>query len=191
MGLGSAVFDYSIDGNDVIVSLGDEWLRFARENGARELSRESVIGHGLWEYIAGDTTRELYEVIFRRVRDQGRMLVLPFRCDSPDRFRFMQLAVEPGEGSGLRLGGRLLREQARPHVKLLDRLVTRSSEPLPICSVCLRVQVLGTTWMEADEAAERLDLFGAPELPALDYRVCADCVEIARGLGTQVQGASA
>jgi hypothetical protein len=98
MGPDSAVCDYAVDGNDVIVSLGDDWLRFARENAAAELSRESVIGHNLWEYVAGNATRELYEVIFRRVRDQRRTLVLPFRCDSPDRFRFMQLAIESGEG---------------------------------------------------------------------------------------------
>jgi hypothetical protein len=100
----------------------------------------------------------------------------------------MQLAIESGEGSELRLGGRLLRDQVRPHLKLLDRLVTRSSDPLPICSVCLRVQVYGTTWVEAKEAVERLDLFASPELPPLDYRVCADCVEIARGLGTDARG---
>lgn len=182
MGPGSPGFDYAIDGNNVIVSLGEDWLRFARENGAPELSRESVIGHCLWEYVAGEATRQLYEVMFRRVRDEGRMLVLPFRCDSPERFRFMQLAIESGEGRELRLSGRLLREQVRPLLKLLDRLVVRSSDPLAICSVCLRVQILGTTWVEAEEAVERLDLFASSELPPLDYRVCGNCVVLARGL---------
>ncbi len=179
---GSAVYDYAIDADNAILSLGEDWLRFARENGAPELSRESVIGHSLWEYVAGDATRELYELIFRRVRRHGHALSLPFRCDSPDRFRFMQLAVESGGGRELRLRGRLLREQKRPFLKLLDRLVVRSSEPVAICSVCLRVKILGTTWVEAEEAVERLDLFASPALPPLDYRVCSDCVALARSL---------
>jgi hypothetical protein len=189
-GMSLAAFDYAVDGDDIIVSVGDDWLKFARDNGAPELSRNSVIGHSLWEYVSGNSTRELYEVIFRRARDERRTLVLPFRCDSPDRFRFMQLAIESGEGPELRLTGRLLREQPRPYLKLLDRLVTRSSDPLGICSVCLRVQILDTTWVEAQEAVERLRLFDSVELPLLDFRVCGDCVEIARGLGNDahVQG---
>jgi len=190
MGAGSTRFDYAIDAQDVIVWLGEAWLEFARENCAPELRRESVLGKSLWEYVAGESTRELYEVLFRQVRDEGKTIVLPFRCDSPDRFRFMQLAMAPGEGSRLRLSGRLLRQQTRPHLKLLDRLVTRSSEPLPVCSVCLRVEILGTSWVEADEAVERLDLFSSSELPPLDYRVCADCAETARGLGAKAHGAS-
>ncbi|MDH3212197.1 MAG: hypothetical protein OEM05_06905 [Myxococcales bacterium] len=188
---GSRVFDYTIDGDDVVVSLGEDWLRFARENDAPELSRESVIGHCLWEYVAGEATCELYGVIFRCVRDERHTLVLPFRCDSPDRFRFMQLAIESGEGRELRIRGRLLREQVRPPLKLLDRLVTRSSDPLAICSVCLRVQILGTTWVEAEEAVERLDLFAFSELPPLDYRVCGDCVVLARGLGADAPASGA
>ena len=102
MSPGSDRFDYALDGSDVIVSLGEAWLRFARENGAPELCRESVVGRSLWEYVTGDTTRQLYQAIFRRVRDRGETLVLPFRCDSPERFRFMELAIGCGEGSELR-----------------------------------------------------------------------------------------
>ena len=173
-------YEYALDGSDAIVSLGDAWLQFARENGAPGLTREAVLGTSVWEYIAGDSTREIYELLFRRVRDEVQPIVLPFRCDSADRFRFMELEIAPGEGRALRLRGRLLREQLRPHFKLLDRFVRRSSEPLPICSVCLRVELFGTSWVEAEEAATRLDLFGASELPPLEYRICADCVRAAR-----------
>ena len=191
MGSASTEYGYAVDGDDVIVSLGDGWLLFARENGAPQLCREALVGRSLWEYVAGATTRQLYEAMFRRVRDERRTLALPFRCDSPDLFRFMELAVEPGERGALQLTGRLLREQARPHFNLLDRLVTRSSEPLPICSVCLRVELFGTRWVSAEEAVERLDLFDSAQLPPLDYRVCPACVEAARGRRSDVPGASA
>ena len=73
-------------------------------------------------------------------------------------------------------------------LKLLDRLITRSSDPLAIYSVCLPVQVFGTTWVEAQEAVERLDLLDSAELPLLHFRLCGDCVEIARGLEIDAPG---
>ncbi len=173
-------FEYGVDEKDTIRSISDSWIDFARTNGAPQLTRDTVIGRSLWEYVAGDTTRDLYEVIFAQVRRRREERVVPFRCDSPERFRFMQLVVAPAGGAGLELRGILIREQARPYVPILDRLKPRSPGSLPMCSVCLRVQILGTQWVEAADAVERLDLFDSARLPSLDYQVCADCVRRVR-----------
>lgn len=37
-------FVYQLDPNDVIVSVSDDWLAFARENGASELDADAVVG---------------------------------------------------------------------------------------------------------------------------------------------------
>jgi hypothetical protein len=177
----SPSFDYRIDGSDIIIALNDEWLAFARSNGAPELERDIVIGRCLWEYVAGQSTQDLYGAIFRKIRRQRMPATIPFRCDSPDRFRFMQLVVAPRAGDELALQGRLIREQARPYCSILDRLVERSSQKLPMCSLCLRVKILGTQWVEAEQAIERLDLFACDAPPGLEYGVCDDCVRKARG----------
>ena len=162
---------YSLDASDTIVAYGGGWLAFARANGAPEL--EHVIGHCIWEYIVGRTTQELYSVIFARVRRRREGLTLPFRCDSPDVFRFMELEVAPGDEDALHCSGRLLRDQKRPHFSMLERLIPRSAPTLRMCSVCKRVQVEGT---ECSDAVRRLDLFDSSEAPALEYAVCDDCL---------------
>ncbi len=172
----SGAFVYGVDASDTIRSLGDAWLAFARENGAPELTRDAVLGRSLWEFVAGDTTRELYDLIFARVRRERQPVVVPFRCDSPERFRFMQLVVAPASGAALELRGELIREQARPYLPILDRILPRSLEALPMCSVCLRIRIHGSEWVEAEQAVERLALFDSARIPPLDYRVCEDCV---------------
>ena len=173
-------FVYGVDASDTIRSLGDAWLAFARENGAPELTRDTVLGRSLWEFVTGDTSRELYDLIFARVRRERQLVVLPFRCDSPERFRFMQLVVAPGSGAALELRGELIREQARPYLPILDRILPRSVEALPMCSICLKIRIHGSQWVEAEQAVERLSLFESARIPPLDYRVCEECARRAR-----------
>lgn len=84
MGSVPSTFRYRLDAEAVILSVGDDWLRFPRENGAAELSRDSLLARSVWEFVAGDTTRELYEMMFRRILDSNESLLLPFRCDSAE-----------------------------------------------------------------------------------------------------------
>jgi hypothetical protein len=173
-------FDYGIDANDILVSLSDEWLEFARANGAGELTRERLIGRSLWQFVADDGTQKLYEAIFHRARRHCEEVTVPFRCDSPDLFRFMHLVISPNTGGDIELCGRMLREQKRPYLSILDRMIEHTTEALPICSVCLRMEIQAEKWVEPEQAVARLELFDAPKPPELDYRVCPDCVRKAR-----------
>lgn len=168
------VCSYALDASDTIVGYGGDWLDFARANGAPEL--EHIVGHCVWEYVAGRTTRELYTTLFQRVRARQARLALPFRCDSPDTFRFMELEIAPGDEGALHVRGRLLREQRRPHFSVLDRMFPRSESTLRMCSVCKRAQIPGIEWMEAEDAVRRLDLFDSREAPGLEYAVCDACL---------------
>ncbi len=165
---------YSLDASDTLVAYGGEWLAFARANGAPEL--ENAIGHCIWEFIAGSTIQELYAVLFQRVRTRREKLTLPFRCDSPDVFRFMELDISAGEDAALHFVSRLLREQKRPHFPVLDRMISRSSSRLRVCSVCKRAQIEGAEWMEAESAVQRLHLFDSNAAPTLEHAVCDDCI---------------
>ena len=173
-------FAYAIGRDDCVASVSEEWLEFARENRATDLTRERVVGRPLWEFIAGPETRLLYEGLFRRVRHDAETIELPFRCDSPDRFRFMQLRLEPGPGNSVECLGVLLREQQRPFYSILDRAFPRSRERLIMCSLCKRIHAFDLRWLELEDAIQQLDLFDSANLPEIDYAVCDRCVEVDR-----------
>jgi hypothetical protein len=173
-------FLYSIDSTNAILCVDDPWLKFARENGAPELTREFVVGRCLWDFVAGRETRALYEAIFDRVRREEVELSLPFRCDSPDRFRFMRLTLFHRAEGTIEFESVLLREQERPYFPILDKLVSRSPSSIPICSLCRRVRILGSEWVEAEDAVARTNLFGSAPVPRLEEHVCSDCEALSR-----------
>ncbi len=166
---------YRIDSRDRIVAVGDDWLEFARSNGAPELTQEAVVGACWSDFVADAETRTLYTSLFERVRASEAELSLPFRCDSPDRFRFMRLVISPGSNGTLSCLGMLVRDQARPFYSILDRAFPRSDRSLPICSLCRRIEVSADEWLEIEDAVARLDLFDSPRLPRLEQRVCTPC----------------
>jgi len=168
-------FAYSIHPDDTIASVSDAWLEFADENRAPELTRDHVVGRSLWSFVAGSETRTLYEALFHRVRTRAESFDLPFRCDSPDRYRFMRLVLKPGPGGSVDCEGILVRDQARPFYSILDRAFPRSTARLPMCSLCKRLYALESQWLELEVAIERMDLFDTASLPELEYTVCDDC----------------
>jgi hypothetical protein len=166
---------YQIDSQERIVAVGDDWLDFARGNGAPELTAEAVVGACWSDFVADPETRSLYGKIFDRVRLNDAELIVPFRCDSPDRFRFMRLVISPGLGGTLTCLGLLEREQERPFYSILDKAFPRSDRSLPICSLCRKVEVAPKEWLEIEDAVVRLDLLDSTRVPRLEERVCAEC----------------
>jgi len=172
------VFAYAIDRDDAVASVSDDWLAFAVENRATDLTRDRVVGRALWDFIAGTETRLLYEGLFRRVREGAEHIELPFRCDSPDRFRFMRLLLAPGSEGSIQCEGVLLREQKRPYYSILDRVFTRSHERITMCSLCKRIHAFELRWLELEDAIRELDLFDSADLPEVTYAVCDACASI-------------
>jgi hypothetical protein len=166
---------YWLDGNDRLEAVSAAWLEFARTNSAGHLTRDAVIGRSLWDFLTGTEVRLLYQLLFRRVREDGISVVLPFRCDSPSVRRFMELGVRPGDQGGLELEGRLLRTEAREPARLLDPAEARTDDFLTVCSWCKQVRLPSEHWVEAEEAIVTLDLFSAPQLPRLTHGICSAC----------------
>ncbi|MDJ0867560.1 MAG: hypothetical protein QNK03_15740 [Myxococcota bacterium] len=166
---------YRIDGEGALVWVSPEWTRFARANGAPELSEPDILGRSLWDFIEGGETRLLYEMLFDRAVRESARLRLPFRCDSPELRRFMQLDILPQGDGSLELRGLLLREQPRPRVALFDPTLLRSSDTLRVCSFCKRIPVEGLGWLDVEEAVARLDLLADARPPRLSHGVCPAC----------------
>ena len=167
-------YDYAIDDRDVLVSVSDAWLQFAAENAAGSLTRDAVLGHPLWEFVDGDATRDLYRLLFARIREDAKARTVPFRCDSPDRYRFMELRMAPEEADGIALHAVLLREQPRTYCPILDLALPRTHYSYPACSFCRRIFAFGD-WLEAEEAIRRLGAFDESRAPGLEPGVCDAC----------------
>ncbi len=171
----TATATYRVDSLDCIVWVDPSWVEFARSNGAPELGADRILGHRLSEFVSGDEVRHLWGLVLQRVREEERPVTLPFRCDSPDRRRFMELDLAPLGDGRVELRARLLREEARDRVALLDSRVPRSDDVLPICSQCKRIQTPEDEWIEVEEGIQELDLFGAGLLPRLTHGLCDPC----------------
>lgn len=164
---------YRIDSRDVFVHLSDGWLDFATANDAPDLRPENVVGRPLWDFVADETTRQLYREILVRVR-AGRVVSFPFRCDAPDSRRFMEMSVTTLGGGVVEFESTTRREEERdPPQPLLDREAPRAGDLLRICGWCKRVDAGG--WREVEEAVAALRLFERRELPRLTHGMCDGC----------------
>jgi len=168
-----ADLDYSVDAEDRIVAVEEEWERFARSNAAPGLAG-ALHGRSLWDFISDPTTRELYRDMLKRVR-AGTPIRIPFRCDAPDRRRFMELQVVAEADGTVHFHSHLLRLEWRDPVELLGSGPRNpATPPLNICSWCKHVEV-EEEWIEVEEAVERLELFGDHPPPLLSHGICPSC----------------
>ena len=168
---------YHLDAEDRIVWVSPDWGRFAGANDAAELAdTAAVIGKAIWPFIDGLTERSLYHQLFDQVRQGGKPIRIPLRCDSPTHRRYLELQIDPlDDAGGLAIGSHTHRIEPRPTVVLLDRRTIRSQMVVDICSFCLRIRS-GNDWIEADEAVRSMRLFGDGPAPQLSHGVCPDCL---------------
>lgn len=162
---------YVIDHQDRLIRLDEGYYRFAEENGWDDVG--SSLGRSLWDFVAGEDVRRLQRLLVRRIRDGVRDVELTCRCDGPDRTREMDVRIAAtASGRGVLFSARVRSEEDRDEPqRLLDPEVPRAPDRLPMCAWCDRFEV-GDEWVEVEEAAKRLQLFGRSELPAIDHTIC-------------------
>jgi hypothetical protein len=170
---------YVVDRENRIVSIDGPWDEFARANDAPGLTRESVIGRPLFDYVAGTETRELVGLLLERAR-KGPVLPVPFRCDSPSRRRFLRLDLRGDPSGSVRCESILEREEERPARTLLDAAAARGEGMVVLCSWCKKVRLGKDRWVEVDEAVDTLQLFEQPTPPHLSHGICEACGEAVR-----------
>ncbi len=171
------IYTYAIDESDLIEFVDDAWLAFARDNGAAELTRDSVIGRRLWDFIDGSGTRHFYRALFERIRLEQLETVIPFRCDSPELQRWMELRVLGASKGRIEFSGRLLRAEKQLHVPLINSLLAGPKQRFSICSLCRRVHAFGE-WLEPEVAMQRFHVFETVHEPAVEHLVCDQCAEL-------------
>jgi hypothetical protein len=168
-------FIWIINDADKIVHVNDDWMAFARENGAPQLTASLVLDRPIWSFIQGQETRYLYKQIFRRVRAGKSPVKFPFRCDSPDCRRFMEMQLSLLPGNAIQFMAHMLREEWRDLVDLLDSPRDIPLEFLKICSWCKKIYIPGRNWGEIEAAIAALDLFGHHQMPRMTHTICDSC----------------
>lgn len=168
---------YEIDSNDVIVSVGGDWDRFARANGAEELMHDAVIGHPLRRYVVGDVTRMFIDTMLTKIRISGLPLSIPYRCDSPGTKRYMEMQLAMSEVSGhIVASHRLVREEAMPSLSIRALAPQAmggiaSGSLVKRCSMCNRLSEKNGPPLEPD----RFPRAKLREPLQVIYHVCHDC----------------
>jgi hypothetical protein len=178
---------YTVDVLNRIIAIDGSWDDFASANGAPELTRDSVLGRSLLDYIDGAETAELVALLFERAR-RTPVSSIPFRCDSPTRRRFLRLALRADKKGQVRCESTLEREEERAFQPLLDAGVAREGGLVVMCSWCRKVRLPDGRWVEVEEAAAPLRLFGSS--PQISHGVCEPCAEMVRASRRRPDGDS-
>ena len=173
-------FIWIIDDADKIVHVNDDWLAFAGENTAPQLTASLVLNQPIWRFIQGQETIYIYKQIFGRVRAGKSPVKFPFRCDSPDCRRFMEMKLSLLAGGAIQFIAQILRQEWRQPLDILDASRDISEEFLKICSWCKKVNIPGRGWGEIEAAIEALDLFGNHSMPRMTHTICDSCYDAIR-----------
>ena len=160
--IAGTTYFHRIDAQDRIVEISDNWDAFARANSAPDTCMSSnVLGTKLWGHIHDLETRYIYEILLAKIRNTGKSVSVPIRCDSPESVRHIEIRMEPLDGGSVAF--------ARS-----DRLVR-------ICSFCKQIDLGTDRWAEIETAVGQLGLFKEPVLPALTHTICPACMAIRYG----------
>lgn len=181
------LYSHRTDAKDLIVSVDQAWVEFAQENWRPDFKPEWVLGRSLWDFIHGADTQAVYRLAIARARSQDRGLTLPFRCDSPDLRRFMEMTITSLGDGGLEYGCLLLREEVRAPVPFRPCGPCAPGRVLKACSICLRLERPswtelgyagsdgGAAWQEAERVLPVVAALEEGYFPPLTYGVCPDC----------------
>lgn len=169
-------FKYTIDSEDRITSVCQNWCEFARDNKATDqCTSPLILGRTLWDFISDMETRHIYELMVQQVRMSNKQANVTINCDSPDLKRLIEITINPLDGNSIEFSSTIVEEEERDALPILDPSVERSRELVKICSFCKKIAVSENEWLETSQAVARLGLFGQSPMPKLSHGMCPEC----------------
>ncbi|GFO66967.1 hypothetical protein GMLC_05460 [Geomonas limicola] len=170
------LYEYTIDNRNHIVRVSDNWDSFETTDQTPDrFSASRILGLSIWEFIDGDETSLLYETIFKKIRKHLSSVIIPYRCDSPTVRRTLELHISANIDGSIDFHSYLLQEVGREKVDLLDPSFDRSNEHIRVCSICKKVAVTDSEWVEIETAISDLGLFTTVKLPQITHGLCPGC----------------
>ncbi len=164
---------YRINGHDEIISVNDDWCRYASDHGWQGISPEKVLNKPVYNYITDSTTSRLYQYLFKRVRG-GSTVRYQFNCESSSHRRLMEMTVTSlGDRGDVELKARMLCKQAR--MQQFDPANNpQNDEYLKACGWCYRIDIDGN-WIHVEDAVGKLGMFEFSRLPQMTHGICKYC----------------
>jgi hypothetical protein len=89
---GSTAVSYILDSQFRVLYCNPAWNRFAKANGAPQLTNEAVVGSDLFDAIP-DVLRAVYSNAFRQVLSTGRVWEQSYECSGPTLFRMFRMRI--------------------------------------------------------------------------------------------------
>ena len=171
------VVEYSINADDIVITVDEDWAAFAKENNAPELA-EMVPTQPLWSYFDSNEVRDLWRLLIGRVRANQAQAQVPLRCDAPDMRRWFEMTITPEPNNVVRFRSVLVFEEPRPAVALLDEHVARDRDApvVPVCSWCGEGHD-GSQWRQIEELVRDLRLL-EDLMPTVSYGICPKCRDL-------------
>jgi hypothetical protein len=164
---------YWFDESDHITKVDENWLRFASENGADQLTPAAVKGQHLSSFIADEGTRDLWARLLERAR-AGTPVAITIRCDAPDVRRTLLLRLRT-DRARVRVTTTLVASEERPRIDLLATPRPTKGSPLIACGWCRRFELAPGVWVEVEVLVENLRLLVESVLPPVRNTICPEC----------------
>ena len=169
---------YRIDSDNIIDSVSNNWSDFAEKNYGENICNPiNVVGFSIFDFIQGAESKHLYEIILNRVRNYMRSATFQFRCDSPEKRRFLNLSIIPSTDYAVEFFSQVVRLESRETMGLLKNDIERSDDFVRICCMCKKIAISNTEWTEIENAIIALKLFEMERLPNLTHGLCQACYD--------------
>lgn len=164
---------YSIDREDRIVRVNESWEQFAAENSGESVYRDRVIGRSLWDFISGDTVRDIYRRLLVRVRS-GTLARFRYRCDSATYRRTFEMLVTEHAGD-VQFVSTLLEQHPHERIPLFDSAAARDDRFVCMCAWCHRIARPTGGWESLEVGVARLGLLNREPAPRITHGICEAC----------------
>lgn len=166
---------YTIDAHDRIVAVNGEWLRFGRPQGSVDAALPHLIGRSIWELTPGGQVRQLWQLLYQRVRSVGAQVLVPMRVDTARERRLIEIELRPLADQSIQHICERVWSEARPFAALLDPSSSRDQRCLHACAWCSRIQVGAGLWQELEDALATLAIESGSSVPSLLSVACMTC----------------
>lgn len=155
---------YKLDPDDHIEDVGGAW--------SEPDSRDNVLGQSIYDYVIGHFTRKFLREFLTEARSANIPRSRPYRCDTPNLKRLIEMRAIPMAGGHLLLEHRLLQVAPLPFDIPFTSARKKGDAHYLRCSHCNRLRKRSTVlWIEPESGREF-----SPEFPlTVIHTICAEC----------------
>lgn len=164
---------YTIDARDRLVEINRAFVA----SFAPAVDAQTLIGRPVWDFVSGTVPRQLWQVLYERVRAINAPVFVPLRADSASERRVIDVELHPLGDRSIRHVHERVWVESRPAIALLDPSYPRDDRSLWRCAWCARIRVRLGIWQEIEEAQSALRIEATATLPVIRDGACAACTQ--------------